>query len=121
RYRRTRVDGQEGIEVAAGGADGDAAGGRCRPGPPHGFAAGIAGVVRLTSFLGGVDIAAGCGRGRAADRRPVGEVVVGGARRRQGDTEGNIARYAAVTIDGDLVGGASDGVEGHQAGVGAAS
>ena len=97
----------------------DATRGRGGPGPPDRFAAAVAHDGRLARFPGGVDVRAGQGRGEPVITILLAKLSLAGPVASRATLRVMLPRIAVVTVDGDLVGGARDGVKGHQAGVAA--
>ena len=109
--RGAGVDGEERVEVAGEGAgvNGDLTAARRRPRVPDGVAAGVAGVVRLTRLLAGKPVVgAGGERHRAAQLLRSREVIVGWS---AFEGEDEAANASARPVDGNPVGGASDGLD----------
>ena len=108
--RVSRIDGQQRIEAAARGANGGVARSRSSPFPPDRGGAGVARMVRLAGFLGGLHAGAGSREPAPCQRPAVGEIIVGNHRRAL-SAESHRARGTAMPIHRDAIGDAQDGGE----------
>src|ERR1041385_6844647 len=68
---RAPIDAKQRVEIAAAGADGSDAGDGSGPGVPNGFAAGFAGVLRLTRLARGALVRAGGQPARSGKRHAI--------------------------------------------------
>ena len=71
------VDSEQRVEITATGVDRDVAVRGRGPAPPDRVSARDAGVIRLAGLVRGVHVGARGVRGQAAQRRSIGEVVIG--------------------------------------------